>query len=328
MNVCILLKTLRFFASCGLLSFCFLLSSHLFAGNIFVEFSNEDMGLLGEIPRGLRGSSEEVDGNFTQGFFLSYSSQLKKERFFYSIFIEQDLFTPSGEKKELPFATDGARAFASYTGLGGRFVMKSSALLQSVTLFVGALGAASGGAQMQNFFHKTFKKKEGYPGWEDQIEGGALFHAQYNLTVKEAFFCEYLCLEVAPSLGFSFGTLKTGVSYGGGLRIGSKLKEDFETHHHSALSREPSSLYSSGFSWNLFVRYFFLEFFHNELLQGKTRVSKSRTVSPYASTREAQFGFLLRFSSFSTQLQFVMRSKEYEEHEPYEFIRFGMGFEV
>ena len=308
------------------LFFCF--SFSLQGGEIYFELSNEDMGALGGVSKALRGSSSRPDGNYTQGAYLSYSHKDLLPNSLFSFFILQDLFSPSDKIKERPFATEGSRAFASYAGGGARFVFRHHFLFQSLLLMVGVLGPNSGGAQIQNFFHETFRKKKAYSGWRDQIKGGAFFISQYNLSLRKSFFCDYLCTELSSSAGVSLGNLSTRMSLGGGLRLGTKLEEDYTTNHHSFLSQGISPSSSKGFSWNLLIRFFFIDVFHNHLLHGKTLLSQLKPVSPLSITGESHLGALLRFKKIALHLLFVFRSKEHETHEPYEFIRFGMGYQI
>ena len=197
-------------------------SGTLLSGQIFFEFSNEDMGILAPFfPKGGKLSPEKNDGEYTQGLFLSYTwKRFRKEHA--SIFLLQDLYSPSGSVKRESTAQRGSRPFASYSRLGGRYFWRGSYSSQRASFVAGFLGEDSFGGQMQSFFHKTFKGREGYEGWQDEVEGGVFVLGEYSAGLQKNFLCSGVCLAVIPSGTLTLGNLVTSLSLGGSIVFGQK----------------------------------------------------------------------------------------------------------
>lgn len=316
-----------FFLKRKLFFLLFFFSSFLKGGELYLEVSNEDMGALGSIPRAFKQNKEISDGNYTQGVYFSYSfSPGKQKKLTFSL--AQDLFTPSGDNKVLAKPSNGVRPFASYSLIGGDFYLRQENFLHNVGLYLGLLGPASFGGQMQNFFHKTFKKKEGYPGWDDQVGSEALASLEYSVAYRKSLFCRYLCIEGSPSVSVSVGNLVRRVAIGGSLRVGKRLPEDYVLTAHKFLSRGPYLRDGKTFFWNLFVGVYLVDVYYNALLDKATELSKKVFVKRKSQMTEFSFGGDLAFSRFLMRLAFVMRSAEYEGHKPYEFVRLGLGYKI
>ncbi len=302
-------------------------SQYVSAHELYLEVSNEDMGILRAVPKILRKDKEKPDGNYTQGIYFSYSFTLRQNQKL-TFSLAQDLFTPSGEEKFKSYAEEGSRPFASYSLMGGDFYWKQENFLHSLGLFFGFLGPASFGAQMQNFFHKTFKKKEGYLGWQDQVSSEFLASLEYSVAFRKSFFCSYVCIESSPSVSFSFGNLVRRVALGGSLRVGKGLMEDYMSTAHKFLSRGPYLRDGNSFFWNIFVGFYLIDIYYNALLDKKTTLTNQVVVKKKPQVTEVSFGGDIGFSRLLMRLAFVIRSKEYETEKAYEFVRVGLGYRL
>lgn len=302
-------------------------SQFLSANELYLELSNEDMGILSGIPRILKQDKKKYDGNYTQGIYFSYSfSPRKNQKVSFSL--AQDLFTPSGEDKFKSYAEEGSRPFGSYSLIGGDFYWKQKNFLHNIGLSLGFLGRASGGAEMQNFFHKTFKKREGYLGWQDEVDAEFLASFEYSVAFRKNFFCSYVCIESSPSVSFSFGNLVRRVALGGSLRVGRGLMQDYMSTAHKFLSRGPYLQDGKSFFWNLFVGFYLVDVYYNALFDKKTSLTGQIVVKKKPQVTEVSFGGDVGFSRLFVRIAFVLRSKEYETDKGSEFLRLGLGYRL
>ena len=224
-------------------------------------------------------------------------------------------------------AQRGSRPFASYSGLGGRYFWRGSYFLQRASFVAGFLGESSFGGQMQSFFHKTFKGREGYEGWQDQVEGGVFALGEYSAGLQKNFFCRRVCLSVIPSGTFTLGNLVTSLSLGGTIAFGQKERasNDF-LKSYSFLSGGSGFLAGKDFSWSLFTSFFWVDVFYNRLLEGETILSRIVPVAIRPHFFEFHFGGDLSYTGAFSKLSFVLRFNEYEGRDLYGFLRFGLGY--
>lgn len=302
-------------------------SFNLKAREFYFELSNEDMGPIADVRNKIFKLEDLPDGNYTQGVYLSYTPNFIDGRKI-SFFFEQDLFSPSGQAKYSSLAQEGVRAFASYSGLGLHYRVRTIFLLHKVTLFSGIFGPYSFGGEFQNFFHKSFRGKDPYLGWQDQIEGGFVGLLQYNFTIRHNLFCDLLCFEIAPSASFLLGNLNRSSSFGGSLRVGRDLVKDYGPEAYSFLSQGEFLTDAKSFSWNLFLSFFVVDVHYNKVLHGRTLLTKLKTVDPYAETTETAFGFNLVFKKWGSHFRYVLKSKEFKNHSSYGFLRVGLSYHI
>ena len=140
----------------------------------------------------------------------------------------QAMFTPRDRYRTDLIRTERPYAGWLYLGLG--YNARNERELNSVEINMGVVGPAALAKQSQDFIHDLRGKSRFY-GWENQLrnEPGIQLVAERKRRVAKSTNGASMQYDVISHYGVSLGNVKTHLTTGVELRIGSRIPDDFGT---------------------------------------------------------------------------------------------------
>jgi lipid A 3-O-deacylase len=145
-----------------------------------------------------------------------------------SFSIGQNIYTPDDTERTDLIKDDRPYAGILYFGIG--FISKNIKQMDTVEIDAGIVGPHSYANKVQNKFHSAFDHKES-KGWDNQLKDEFvvnLFHER-KWRALSSDLGNGFAYDVIPNAGFAVGNMLIAASFGGQIRYGLNLPNDFGT---------------------------------------------------------------------------------------------------
>ncbi len=313
-------------------SLLFLFSSSSFCGDLSISFVNEDKGSpFDEISDYLYPEAKNSDGNYSQSLYLSYGFNAGDSSYF-KFAVQNDVFSPSSSAKNEELAVVGERPFASSLSASVDlktkfFTSDNFDLVVNPTVSFGAVGAASGGEHIQDFFHNVKGANE-YLGWADEVKSKKF--QIVSLQAKPRIMGLNGKFAIEPAAFYVGGNLVSYHGYGAALRLGTfDMRRDFGLSHIGITQSgnlSPSNG-ARGLGLSGYVGFEKRYMDENYFLEGKTSLSNQTLVTIEDEVTDIVVGLSVYFSNVLLDFALIERSQEYvtQNHEQ-SFLRANLGF--
>lgn len=140
----------------------------------------------------------------------------------------QNIYTPDNTNQKDLIKDDRPYAGLSYLAFG--FISKSTKRMDTLEINAGIVGPHSYAEQMQFFFHKMIGSKEA-EGWANQLKDEPVLDLFCDRKWKmvSSNFDSGFGFDVIPHAGLSVGNLLIAAVFGGEMRLGLNVPNDFGT---------------------------------------------------------------------------------------------------
>lgn len=282
--------------------------------------------------QGLKVSYLQRD-NVLPGFLKRFSDWLpevgfekKVDKFGYaagqSILTPDDLDTAAPLPGDRPYAGWLYAGFILHRrGLTGRYPS-----LESLQLDLGVIGPEAQAEETQDLFHG-----EDANGWDNQLDsefGLALrYQRAWLLSPQLAQLDAARWLDLIPHVGFSLGNVETSFRFGGTMRLGWNLPDDFGVQSIDALAtteggRSPSRK-AGRYGAYVFTgvegrAVAYTAFLDGNLFHDSLRVDKETFVGEWRS------GLIIVLNRVELGYTYILRSKEFKTQDDRD--RYGSAF--
>lgn len=238
----------------------------------------------------------------------------------------QNLYTPQDTDTSAPIQND--RPYAAW--LYASFALQSTykrpdpktekpepVRLDTLQLDLGVVGPAAGGEFVQNNFHRLIGVATAN-GWANQLHNeptiGLTFERRWRTGRGVVFEDPKLEYDVVPRMGLALGNVASYASFGGTVRIGKDLRNDFgPTRARPALPGSEGFI-GDGFGWYLFAGLGGEAIARNIFLDGNTD-GNSMHVGRRPLVGEAQAGLAILFRGVRFSYTQVLRTPEFFERD-------------
>ncbi len=232
-----------------------------------------------------------------------------------------NIYTPENTSTAALVPDD--RPYAAWLYIGGSLqyaytVNGVSRWLDTLQLDVGILGPAAKGETVQNDWHGLIGVDKTF-GWDNQLRN----EPTVNLTVERRWRTGIVDVvpewgleaDIIPYAGAALGNVATFANFGGILRLGNDIGDDFgPPRGRPALPGSEAFTSKGDVGWYLFGGLGVQAFARNAFLDGNL-YRDSHNVDKKPLVLEGQFGFALIFPSFRVTYTHFVRSPEFEERE-------------
>jgi lipid A 3-O-deacylase len=140
----------------------------------------------------------------------------------------QNIYTPNNITRKDIIKEDRPYAGLSYLALG--FLNKSTKRMDTIEIDAGIVGPHSYAEKMQFFFHRLIGSKEA-KGWAHQLKDEPVLDLFYERKWKvvSSDLGNGFGYDLIPHAGLSVGNLLTAAVFGGEMRLGFNVPDDFGT---------------------------------------------------------------------------------------------------
>jgi hypothetical protein len=140
----------------------------------------------------------------------------------------QNIYTPDNTRSKYLIKDDRPYAGLSYLALG--FLSKSISRMDTFEIDAGIVGPHSYAEKMQFFFHRMIGSKEA-KGWDNQLKDEPVLDLVYDRKWKLASseLGNGFGYDLIPHAGLSVGNLLIAAVFGGEMRFGLNVPNDFGT---------------------------------------------------------------------------------------------------
>jgi lipid A 3-O-deacylase len=142
--------------------------------------------------------------------------------------IGQNMYTPSNIHRTDLIKEDRPYAGISYMAIG--FLSRNQKRMDTIEIDAGIVGPHSYAGNVQNFFHRLFKNPEAN-GWDNQLKDEPVLDLFFERKwrVLSSDLGNGFAYDLIPHAGFSAGNLLIAGVFGGQVRFGFNLPNDFGT---------------------------------------------------------------------------------------------------
>jgi len=225
-----------------------------------------------------------------------------------SFSIGQNMYTPDDQDRTDLIKDDRPYAGISYVAIG--FTSKNTKSMHTMEIATGIVGPHSYAEKTQNAFHSCFGAEESN-GWDNQLKDefvlNLFFERKWRALSSE--LGNGFAYDIIPHAGFSVGNMLIAGSFGGQIRYGLNLPNDFGTllirpgSDTNAPIDDKDPRFSNGtrpFSTHLFLGVDAFATARNLLLDGNTfKESHSVDKKPIVCRFIAGFGILFHHVKFT-----------------------------
>jgi hypothetical protein len=145
-----------------------------------------------------------------------------------SFSIGQNIYTPDDTKRTELIREDRPYAGVLYLAVG--FLSKNIKQMDTIEIDAGIVGPHSYAANVQNGIHHWFNNKES-KGWGNQLKDEPILNLFYERKWRalSSDLGNGFAYDIIPHAGFSVGNLLMAAAFGGQMRFGLNLPNDFGT---------------------------------------------------------------------------------------------------
>ncbi|MFP4037461.1 MAG: lipid A deacylase LpxR family protein [Desulfobacteraceae bacterium] len=253
-----------------------------------------------------------------------------------SLSIGQNMYAPEDlERKDL---IPDQRPYAGITYLALGFHSKDEKRMDTLEIDLGIVGPHSYAEEIQKTWHRWIDSVEPM-GWEHQLKDEPVVNLFYERKwrVFRSKIGEDLAFDLIPHLGCSLGNAFTGLNFGGQVRLGWNLPNDFGTFlirpgsdTNAPMDDKDPRFFAATprFGVHAFAGLDGRAVLRNILLDGNTfRDSHSVDKKPFVLNAMVGVGVLVH--RFKISYAYVLQTKEYEtqrEEQAYGAITLSYSF--
>jgi len=232
-----------------------------------------------------------------------------------------NLYTPENTASRALVPDDRPYAAWLYVGASVQYAYTINGVprwLDTIQLDIGMIGPAAKGETIQNDWHGLIGVDKSF-GWDNQLRNeptiGLSMERRWRTGIVDIVPEWGLEADVIPYAGAALGNAVTYASFGGILRLGNDVGDDFgPPRSRPALPGSEAFTSKDGFGWYLFGGLGVQAFARNVFLDGNLfRDSHSVDKKPFVL--EGQLGLALVFPWARVTYTHVIRSAEFEERE-------------
>jgi len=145
-----------------------------------------------------------------------------------SFSIGQNIYTPDDTKRTDLIKDDRPYAGILYLGIG--FLSKNIKRMDTIEIDAGIIGPHAYAAKVQNAIHDWFDDKES-KGWNNQLKDEPVLNLFYERKWRALShdLGRGFSYDLIPHAGFSVGNILIAAAFGGQIRYGLNLPNDFGT---------------------------------------------------------------------------------------------------
>jgi hypothetical protein len=244
---------------------------------------------------------------------------------YYGLSLVQNMYTPSTTK--IGGIHYGDRPYAAYLYIGSFKITNDLRhhVRQTSELDLGVIGKESGGAAVQDIFHKYIPYNNEPLGWENQIATDAVINYRFGLE-KGLLNLKYMQFIVAGA--GSLGTLYTNIGGGLHMRAGwfNDYFSDLGLRKRKVQERTGARVWQYYFTlkgnWKL-VGY-------DATLQGgllnKNNVYTVDRISMSTVVTQTSLGFTLTWGGLGLEIEELILSPEFSNNQWHSWGRIGLSF--
>ncbi len=243
--------------------------------------------------------------------FELFDEMITKSKVNYNMSIGHQIYTPDSTDKTTLIKDD--RPYAAWLYAGVSISLKEKTVEHFVELNVGMVGPSALGKEVQNNFHNLIKVSDA-EGWRNGLHDEPTLQVFFQNRFK---YLNAKNFDLIPFYGAAFGNVAIGGHFGGLVRFGLNLLEDFgpgrpsDNAGDSFISPGITPHISKG-SYYIFTSVRGNAIARNIFLDGNSFES-GPSVKKYPFTFETDFGLGMKIYSFAFVWRFVTRSPEFEE---------------
>ncbi len=201
--------------------------------------------------------------------------------------------------------------YAGYLGVSTFGAARTETEERTLTLEIGLVGPSAGGAWVQSEWHALLDATEP-EGWDVQLKDEVVFELSANRVRRwRGPEAGGLDTDLIGHAGFSLGTLRTDLSVGATVRIGTGLEAGFlPPRIRPALG--PSSVFSppQALAGYVFAGVGVYAIGRDVFLDGNT-FRRSRSVDRHPVVADAQAGFAAFIGAHLVTFTYVMRTEQF-----------------
>jgi len=229
----------------------------------------------------------------------------------YSLFLGQNMYTPSDISIVTPQPND--RPYAGWTYMGGGITLKKGRSFHAMEVDIGIIGPASGAGKAQRWWHDC-RNLQTPRGWQNQIgnEPGLIVSYEVGKSSKITKMPFGLQGDVTGSAGVSLGNVYTHLKGGAIFRLGSNLTRDYSAPTRIRPSIPGSDIHlGTGMDFTLFTGFEARVVGWNTFLDGSLFDSSSPSVDSKTLVSDFIVGATWYINSIRLSYTHTFRSQEF-----------------